>query len=226
VSPRVGVRSSDESGIARTQAQDPSSHTSTAAPSAPVQTIASTSGHYPSADYSGDPRRGNTLEEVESPSNLEEALRSEAYGWPRLVFPPLKKSGHIIIDACTREGKIMRLTIPKSQGRQAFYDARKSSWGDIFPHPSKNDPIERFQPTEEGSASKQHSMQDAKGSDVGKRSKGRDKKTKTHERSYAAVDDTLRREQKARWKASRKDSACAGSDAPRLDSEAGDVHHY
>lgn len=123
----------------------------------------------------------------------------------------------------------MRLTIPKSQGKQAFYDARKSSWGDIFPHPSKNDPIERFQPTEEGTTSKQHSMQDAKGSDVGKRSKKRDRKDKIHERSYAAVDDALRKEQKARWKASRKDSEsdCGGSNAQRLvDSEAGDVHHY
>jgi ribosomal protein RSM22 (predicted rRNA methylase) len=41
-------------------------------------------------------------------------------------------------------GKIMRLTIPKSQGKQEFYDARKSSWGDIFPHEPKNPPHERF----------------------------------------------------------------------------------
>lgn len=35
-------------------------------------------------------------------------------------------------------GKIMRVTIPKSQGKQPYYDARKSSWGDIFPHEPKN----------------------------------------------------------------------------------------
>ena len=35
-------------------------------------------------------------------------------------------------------GKIMRITIPKSQGKQPYYDARKSSWGDIFPHEPKN----------------------------------------------------------------------------------------
>jgi len=34
----------------------------------------------------------------------------------------------------------MRLTIPKSQGKQPYYDARKSSWGDIFPHSPKNAP--------------------------------------------------------------------------------------
>lgn len=37
----------------------------------------------------------------------------------------------------------MRITIPKSQGKQPYYDARKSSWGDIFPHPPKNTPHER-----------------------------------------------------------------------------------
>lgn len=37
-------------------------------------------------------------------SELQSQLRREAYQWPRLVFPPLKKSGHIILDACTAEG--------------------------------------------------------------------------------------------------------------------------
>lgn len=119
----------------------------------------------------------------------------------------------------------MRFTIPKSQGKQPFYDARKSSWGDIFPHPSKNKPIERFQPTEE-TISKHRSTQGARGSDVGKRSKGRDKKDKSHERSYSALDDTLWREQKERWKAARKDSACEKDEVLRLmDSEAGNVHY-
>ena len=35
---------------------------------------------------------------------LEAALRTEAYHWPRLVFPPLKRSGHIILDGCTAQG--------------------------------------------------------------------------------------------------------------------------
>lgn len=76
-------------------------------------------------------------------SELQETLRKEAYHWPRLVVPPMKKSGHVILDSCTQEGKLMRLTIPKSQGKQPYYDARKSSWGDIFPHPPKNAPQER-----------------------------------------------------------------------------------
>jgi len=218
------VDSPDETMV-RAQARVPSSPST---PPAPVGVLASTSEFPRRAGYPGtEPRPESALEESESPSDLEESLRSEAYGWPRLVFPPLKKSGHIIIDACTREGKIMRLTIPKSQGKQPFYDARKSSWGDSFPHPPKNKPIERFQPADEGTTSKQQSIRVAKGSDVGKRSRGRDKKDKAHKRSYAALDDTLWREQKAKWKTSRKDLACENDDALRLiDPEAGNVYHY
>ena len=43
--------------------------------------------------------------EPRSRAGLEEALRLEAYSWPRLVFPPLKKSKHIILDSCTAEGE-------------------------------------------------------------------------------------------------------------------------
>ena len=39
-----------------------------------------------------------------SSAELEEQLRQEAYQWPRVVFSPLKKSGHIILDSCTAEG--------------------------------------------------------------------------------------------------------------------------
>ncbi|KAG6813991.1 hypothetical protein H0H92_004484 [Tricholoma furcatifolium] len=122
------------------------------------------------------------IQEELSPEELEEALRLESYTWPRLVFPPLKKSGHIILDGCTAEGKIMRLTIPKSQGKQPFYDARKSSWGDSFPHAPKNAPQERFEPT-------RAKRQDAnvKGSDIGKR-----KRAKKDTISYEAVSKDIK----------------------------------
>jgi ribosomal protein RSM22 (predicted rRNA methylase) len=41
-------------------------------------------------------------------------------------------------------GAISRLTIPHSQGKQPYYDARKSSWGDMFPHHPKNKVIVRY----------------------------------------------------------------------------------
>ncbi|KAE8233185.1 hypothetical protein CF326_g1782 [Tilletia indica] len=72
------------------------------------------------------------------PKADEAAMRLESYEWPRLIRPPLKKGGHVTFDACCSSGAIERFTIPKSAGKQAYQDARKSSWGDIFPHPPKN----------------------------------------------------------------------------------------
>jgi ribosomal protein RSM22 (predicted rRNA methylase) len=43
--------------------------------------------------------------EANAPAELEEALRMEAFGWPRIVFSPLKRSGHVILDSCTAEGE-------------------------------------------------------------------------------------------------------------------------
>lgn len=43
----------------------------------------------------------------EDPETMQNSLRQEAYHWPRLVFAPLKRSGHIILDACAPEGKVI-----------------------------------------------------------------------------------------------------------------------
>lgn len=45
------------------------------------------------------------VEDPLTPAGLNAALRLEAYNWPRLIFPPLKKAGHVILDGCTPEGK-------------------------------------------------------------------------------------------------------------------------
>jgi ribosomal protein RSM22 (predicted rRNA methylase) len=51
---------------------------------------------------------------------------------PRLVYPPLKRRGHVTLDVCTPAGKIERWTVPKSYSKQAYRDARKSNWGDLW----------------------------------------------------------------------------------------------
>ncbi|KAG2184542.1 hypothetical protein INT43_000451, partial [Umbelopsis isabellina] len=74
----------------------------------------------------------------------QEDLETEAYSWPRLITPPLKKNKHVIMDVCSPEGEIQRMIIPKSQGKIPYRDARKSAWGDLFPHTSKNPPVVRI----------------------------------------------------------------------------------
>ena len=85
----------------------------------------------------------------------------------------------------------MRITIPKSQGKQAFYDARKASWGDMFPHAPKNAPQERFQT----SGGKEISV-NAKGSHIGKRGD----KHKPLRNSYNALVDDLKEKKRKDWK--------------------------
>jgi ribosomal protein RSM22 (predicted rRNA methylase) len=51
---------------------------------------------------------------------------------PRIVYPPLKRRGHVTMDLCTPAGNIERWTVPKSFGKQAYRDARKSKWGDLW----------------------------------------------------------------------------------------------
>ncbi|KAF2724713.1 hypothetical protein K431DRAFT_240292 [Polychaeton citri CBS 116435] len=51
---------------------------------------------------------------------------------PRSIKPPLKRRGHVILDVCTPSGTLERWTVPKSFSRQAFRDARKSQWGDLW----------------------------------------------------------------------------------------------
>src|SRR5436190_10061487 len=51
---------------------------------------------------------------------------------PRIILSPMKRQGHVILDVCTPAGKIERWTVPRSFSRQAYRDARKSDWGDLW----------------------------------------------------------------------------------------------
>lgn len=51
---------------------------------------------------------------------------------PRIVYPPIKRRGHIIFDSCTPAGNIERWTVPRSFSRRAYKDARKARWGDLW----------------------------------------------------------------------------------------------
>ncbi|KAL8354929.1 hypothetical protein RB601_000625 [Gaeumannomyces tritici] len=51
---------------------------------------------------------------------------------PRNIRPPLKGRGHVTMDVCTPAGALERWTVPKSLGKQAYHDARKVRWGDLW----------------------------------------------------------------------------------------------
>lgn len=51
---------------------------------------------------------------------------------PRQIMNPLKRRGHVTLDVCTPNATLERWTIPRSFSRQAYRDARKSRWGDLW----------------------------------------------------------------------------------------------
>lgn len=51
---------------------------------------------------------------------------------PRNILPPLKRHGHVQLDLCTPAGAIERWVVPRSFSRQAYHDARKAQWGDLW----------------------------------------------------------------------------------------------
>ncbi|OJD15014.1 hypothetical protein AJ78_04699 [Emergomyces pasteurianus Ep9510] len=61
-----------------------------------------------------------------------EAIPFHPLSLPRLILPPLKRQGHSTLDLCTPAGKIERWTVPRSFSKQAYRDARKSAWGDLW----------------------------------------------------------------------------------------------
>lgn len=95
-----------------------------------VQDVAATNAAF--AGYGG-----NEVAETDSTEDAAESLPPEIQqvnmlSLPRSIQPPLKRRGHIILDLCTPAGKIERWTVPKSFGKQAYRDARKSQWGDLW----------------------------------------------------------------------------------------------
>ncbi|KAK3845716.1 MAG: mitochondrial small ribosomal subunit Rsm22-domain-containing protein [Linnemannia gamsii] len=86
---------------------------------------------------------------VTSPATSSEAALSSpsspaaSYAWSRIVVPPLKKDGHVVIDTCAANGYLERIIIPKSQGKIPYRDARKAMWGDMFPHQPKNKAVRK-----------------------------------------------------------------------------------
>ena len=91
----------------------------------------------------------------------------------------------------------MRLTIPRSQGKQAYYDARKSSWGDIFPHEPKNPPQVKY-------TSSRGSRNNANGSDIGKGEQRRSRST-TYEKLNSDIKDAKKQRRQERLRRAHED---------------------
>ncbi|KAF9200248.1 37S ribosomal protein S22 [Haplosporangium sp. Z 27] len=75
--------------------------------------------------------------------NNQEDMIAASHSWSRIVVPPLKNDGHVVMDTCAANGYLERIIIPRSQGKIPYRDARKAMWGDLFPHEPKNSPVRK-----------------------------------------------------------------------------------
>lgn len=85
---------------------------------------------------------GTQTDEYKEPEATA-AMRLEAISWPRIIYSPIKNAKHILIDSCTAPGLVQRYIITKGMGKQIYTDARKSKWGDAFPHRGAGKPVVR-----------------------------------------------------------------------------------
>jgi ribosomal protein RSM22 (predicted rRNA methylase) len=67
-----------------------------------------------------------------------------ALSLPRNILTPLKRRGHITLDMCTPGGNIERWVVPKSFSGQAYHDARKAVWGDLWALGAKTRTVRRI----------------------------------------------------------------------------------
>ena len=74
----------------------------------------------------------NTAGSQDTTTSDPEVQTVNALSLPRAILPPIKRHGHVVLDLCTPAGKIERWTVPKSFSKQAYRDARKSKWGDLW----------------------------------------------------------------------------------------------
>lgn len=70
--------------------------------------------------------------EAESKGQEGDIAEPHMLSLPRSIMPPLKRRGHVTLDLCTPSGQLERWTVPKSFGKQAYRDARKAKWGDLW----------------------------------------------------------------------------------------------
>ncbi|XXQ35284.1 Methyltransferase domain-containing protein [Plasmodiophora brassicae] len=55
--------------------------------------------------------------------------------WSRIVRPPLKRGGHVIIDACQSDATLQRMVVSRKNGVGGPYKmARGQEWGDLWPY--------------------------------------------------------------------------------------------
>lgn len=114
-----------------------------------------------------EPELGSSDKSDSKPSTMtrpQPLFYQASHGWSRIIAPPNKRARNVVLDLCSPTKRLERIVVPKSQGKSIYYDARKSQWGDLWPHPPKAQPIVHSDFSKKGrnrTDQYKHSKQDA-----------------------------------------------------------------
>lgn len=79
------------------------------------------------------------LQKLTSSKELDDNIHE--HSWGRLVRPPLRRTRHISLDACTNDANLERRVVSKRKALDGYFNrARRSKWGDIWPVPPCGNP--------------------------------------------------------------------------------------
>ncbi|KAH9868204.1 hypothetical protein J1614_007276 [Plenodomus biglobosus] len=95
-----------------------------------AQTEATTAAAFEGHEWNSASTPDSTVETTDPTLTSPDDINPLTF--PRLILPALKRRGHIILDVCTPAGTLERWTVPRSFSKQAFRDARKARWGDLW----------------------------------------------------------------------------------------------
>lgn len=85
-------------------------------------------------------RSSDSMEQIEQLRSEAQLLPERQIGfqsqerneYPRILGPPMKKKGFVVMDVCAPSGHVEKWFVSKSVGKQEYHDARKAEMGDSW----------------------------------------------------------------------------------------------
>ena len=115
------------------------------------QTVAAAASAAPAASYGSSATGGAAIDWRERDPESYGLAAAASYGWPRIIRPPRRRGGHVVLDLCAPapeadtagnlgllRGRLERHVVARSDaakwmGRAAYRMARQLRWGDLWP---------------------------------------------------------------------------------------------
>ena len=83
-------------------------------------------------------RKGPGPRDKLNSENDAKSAEDKSFFWPRVVMPPIKASGHTLIDVCASPNSFERLVVNRSKPHGSGYrPSRDLIWGDLWRYPKR-----------------------------------------------------------------------------------------